>query len=212
MDLLNSISKIPQRHLIIYLLILGIIPFFVAIYFFSSELEEVDYVDNYLEDLQDQAQRVQNRQAANIAIREKYKGADHFYIDKNLETLQFLEPELEGLEKLTKNPNYIEDDQIRKRLAFLKGKQNRLSFSESNVQTTPFFKEVTETLLHPVEVNLSNLKKILALVEGREIGPFKAPIGRPQLLIVDFKIDKKSIRENNEVYDLNMKLIKREFP
>lgn len=212
MDLLGSISKIPQKHLLIYLLILGLAPLLVVFCFFWVDLERVDNVQNYLEDMQDQAERIEKKQAANLATREKYQDADHFYIDKNLETLQFLTPELEGLQRLTQNPNYIEEEQTRKRLNFLSGKQNHLSFSESNVQSSAFFKEVTESLLHPVEVNLLDLKKILVLVEGREIAPYKPASGRPQLLILDFKIDKKNIRENNEVYDLNLKLLKREFP
>lgn len=182
-----------------------------GILFFSS-LEQVDNIELNLENVQDLAERVERKQAANIATHAKYHDADHFYIDKNLETLQLLAPELEELKRLTANPNYIEDEATRKRFDFLNSKQNHLTFSESNVQTTPFFTEVTETLLHPVEVNVSDLKKILALIEGRKIGDFETAPQRPQLQIIDFKLEKKNIRENNEVFDLNMKLLKREFP
>lgn len=212
MDLNDFIAKIPQRHLIWYLLLMGALPFLAVAIFFSSELEQVDNLELYIEDVQHLAERVEKKQAANIATRSKYRGADHFYIDKNLETLKFLQPELEGLQKVTENPNFIEDDWTRKRMAFLSGKQNRLSFSESNVQSTPFYKEVTESLLHPVEVNSSDVQKILALVEGRQIGAFKNAPQMPQLLILDFKLEKKNLREKNEVFDLNMKLLKREFP
>ncbi len=65
--------------------------------------------------------------------------------------------------------------------------------------------------MHPVEVNVSDLKKILTLIEGRKIGEFETGPQKPQLMILDFKLEKKNIRENNEVFDLNMKLLKREF-
>lgn len=212
MDSESLFAKIPQKHLLIYLLILGLVPLICVGFFFFSELDQVDNVETNLESIQDLAERVEKKQAANIATHAKYHEADHFYIDKNLETLQLLEPEFEDLKKLTANPNYIDDDVTNKRFDFLSSKQNHLTFTESNVQTTPFFTEVTESLLHPVEVNVSDLKKILALIEGKEIGEFQTAPQRPQLLILDFKLEKKNIRENNEVFDLNMKLLKREFP
>lgn len=212
MDPVSIFAKIPQKHLLIYLLILGALPLVCVGFFFFSSLEQVDNIELNLENVQDLAERVERKQAANIATHAKYHDADHFYIDKNLETLQLLVPELEELKKLTANPNYIEDDATRKRFDFLNSKQNHLTFSESNVQTTPFFTEVTETLLHPVEVNVSDLKKILALIEGHQIGGFETAPQRPQLQILDFKLEKKNISENNEVFELNMKLLKREFP
>jgi hypothetical protein len=212
MDSESLFAKIPQKQLLIYLLILGVVPLLFVGYFFFSELGQVDTVQENVESIQYIAESVGKKQAANIATHAKYEDADHFYIDKNLETLKFLEPEREDLKKLTVNPNYIDDEATNKRLEFLSGKQNNLTFTESNVQSTPFFTEVTETLLHPVEINVSDLKKILTLIEGKEIGEFKTAPQRPQLQILDLKLEKKNIRENNEVFDLNMKLLKREFP
>lgn len=212
MDSESLFAKIPQKHLLIYLLIAGLIPLLVVAFFFFSELDRIDSIAQNLENVQDTAEKVGRKQAANIATQTKYRDSDHFYIDKNLETLHFLETELDELKKLTTNPNYIEDEATRKRYDFLNSKQNQLTFTESNVQTTPFFTEVTETLLHPVEVNVSDLKKILSIIEGKEIDGFKPPPQRPQLQILELKLDKKTIRENNEVFDLNMKVLKREFP
>ena len=79
------------------------------------------------------------------------------------------------------------------------------------MQSTPLFQEVTETLVHPIEVNLDDLTNLLAKIEGKEIGPYTPGPGRPQLLILDFKIEKKSITDKKEVYQLNLKLLKREF-
>lgn len=212
MDSESLFAKISQKHLLISLLILGMLPFICLAFFFFSRLDHIDKAQENLANVQDLAERVEKKQAANIATHTKYHNADHFYIDKNLETLQFLKPELEELQKLTANPNYIEDEVTRKRLEFLTGKQNHLVFTESHVQTTPFFVEMIETLVHPVEINVADLKNILALIEGRPIGEFQTALQRPQLQILDFKLEKKTIREGNEVFDLNMKLLKREFP
>lgn len=212
MDLLNSLKKIPQGRLLVYLTLVGMLPLLGTAFFFWSDLDYINSFEYQLETVEELAMRVERKQISNIATLNLYRNADHFYIDKQLETLDFLEPELESLKKTVENPHFIEDEPTKKRLSFLTGKQNHLTFSESNVQSTPYFQEVTETLLHPVEINLLDLQKILTAVEGRELGPFKSSEGRPQLLILDFKLEKKNIREENQVFELNMKLLKREYP
>ncbi|MBA3603598.1 MAG: hypothetical protein H0W50_08155 [Parachlamydiaceae bacterium] len=212
MDLFNSIKKIPQGQLLGCLVLIGLLPVLVTAYLFWSDLDYINSFEYNLENVEELAMRVEKKQISNKATLNEHRNADHFYIDKQLETLTFLEPEVESLKKTAENPHFIEDEPTRKRLNFLTGKQNHLTFSESNVQSTPFFQEVTETLLYPVEINLQDLQKILTVVEGRDLGVFKTPDGRPQLLILDFKIEKKNIREENQVFDLNMKLLKREYP
>jgi hypothetical protein len=212
MDLSNLLKKIPLNRLIIYLVCLGLLPLGIVFLFFLSDLDQINSLEYALQDVQEQALRVERKQSTNIATRNLYVSADHFYIDKELETLRFLEPEIEELKKIVENPNYIEDEQTRKRLEFLTSKQNQLTYSESNVQSNPFFQEVTETSLHPVEINTEDLKKILTLIEGREINENKVPANKPQLIFLEFKLDKKNIRENSQVYELNTKLLKREFP
>lgn len=146
-----------------------------------------------------------------MIVREHFRGADHFYIDKHLETLSFLESEAETLQKLVNNKYFAGDENVKKRLEFILGPSNDLLFSEGNVQSYPFFQETISSLVHPVEVNLEDLKEILALVEGSQIGPYKPGPNRPQLIIIDFKLDRKEATEKNEVFLLNMKLLKREY-
>jgi hypothetical protein len=212
MDLLSHLKNIPQNRLLMYLIALGLIPLCLVFFFFWSDLEKISNLEYSLESVHDMALKVERKQAENIATRNYYQGADHFYIDKELETLKFLQPEIEGLGKVVENPNFIEDDLTRKRLEFLTSKQNQLTFSETNVQTSPSFQEVTESSLHPVEVDLNDLKKILTLVEGREVDGNIVPPNKPQLIFLEFKLEKKSVRDNSQVFELNTKLLKREFP
>jgi hypothetical protein len=211
MNLSTLFNSIPINRLLIYLMIIGLIPLFVAMFFFFSSLEELNDIHIRIRNLHAAAMLKEKKQAANKATKEHFKDADHFYIDKNLESLRFLQPEIANLQGITTNPNFTEDEVVRKRLEFLTGPQNRLSFSEGNVQTTPYFQEVTESLVHPVEVDASDLKQILTLIEDVEIGEYQAIPGRPQLIVLDFKLDKKPNGLNNEVFGLNMKLLKREF-
>lgn len=163
-------------------------------------------------DMRDMAFIRDRKQAVNMSVRAHFRDADHFYIDKYLETLTFLEPEIEGLQKLLTNKNLADDEQIKKRLEHLTGPGNSMVFSEGVVQSSPIFQETTETLVHPVEINGADLQKVLAKIEGTQIGSFSPAAHRPQLLILDFKLDRKSVNEKNEVFLLNLKLLKREFP
>lgn len=109
------------------------------------------------------------------------------------------------------NKNYPDDENIKKRLEFLQSGGNTLVFSEGVVQSNPFFQEVLETLVHPVEVDADDIREILAKIEGIPIRNYAPGPNRPQLIVLEFKIDKKQMSEKNEIYLLNMKLLKREF-
>lgn len=211
MDLLNALNTIPKTRLLLYAIIVGLLPLVLVMVLFFSSLDRVDRLSLNLQSLEEHALRVQRKQSTNMTTRNYYRDANRFYIDTTLETLQFLQPEIDSLTKIVQDPNFIEEETTRRRLNFLTSKQNRLAFAESNVQTTPYFQEVTETLLFPVEMNLSDLLNVLSLIEGREIDSFKPAPGRPQLIILDFKLEKKAIRDNNEVLVVNLKLLKRDY-
>lgn len=194
-----------------YVMVLGLIPLLFAAFFFISELNTLEDLSNSISQVRQNAYLREKKQAINNAVRNHYKDADHFYIDKNLETMTFLEPEVESLKKISSNKNFPEDENIKKRLDLLTGTGNSLMFAEGVVLSNPIFQETTETLVHPVEVNVSDLKHILAKIEGVPMDGYTPGPNRPQLIIIDFKLDKKSASDKNEVFVLNMKLLKREF-
>jgi hypothetical protein len=205
------LQKIPKQKLLILIVFCGLLPFMFSLLNFNLKKNSLDELNSSLEETKHLAYIREKKQAINMALRNHNKDADHFYIDKHLETLTFLEPEIDHLHKLVNNPNFAEDEVVKKRLEFLTGPANSMIFSEGVVQSHPLFQETTETLVHPVEVNNSNIQQILSHVEGIEIGAFSPPSHNPQLIILDFKLDKKSLNEKNDVFLLNMKLLKREF-
>lgn len=204
-------SSIPQKRLLLYLMLAGLVPIAFAWLTLSSQLDSAAELENSLLRIQSQAYSLESKQSTNMAVRQHYRDADHFYIDKNLESLTLLEPEIESLRNMTTNPNFNDDENIKRRLETLSGPGNRLSFAEGVVQSSPVFQEVTETVVHSVEINVNDLRHILCLVEGIAIGNCTPPPNRPQLIVLDFKIDKKNVTEKNETYLLNLKLLKREF-
>lgn len=204
-------KNIPKTRLLLYGMLAGLLPFIFVLIGYYSEKSDVENLHSAIEDMQQTALTRERKQATNMSIRNHYKDADHFYIDKHIETLTFLEPEVESLQKLVSNKNFAGDELAKKRLEQLTGTANTMVFSEGIVQSTPTFQEVTETLVHPVEVNTSDLQKILARIDGVPIGPYTPGPNRPQLIILDFKLDRKNVTDKSEVFTLNLKLLKREF-
>lgn len=192
-------------------MIFCLLPSLLAALWVWSELSVVEGVRDQLENVKEHAFLKEKRQSSNQNLSTYYKDADHFYIDKQLETLTFLDPEVEALQKLTSRKNIPEDETVRRRLEKLTGPENALSFTEGVVQNYGAFQETTETLSHPVEVSINDLYKILSRVEGVSINGEPIPEGRPQLIILDFRLNKKKSLDQNEVFQLNMKLLKREF-
>jgi len=204
------LSQIPLNRLLLYVVLLGLLLPALSLLYFFSQKRGLESLHNNIQMVHLLASTRERKQAVNIAVRNNFRDADHFYIDKNLETLSFLDPEIEGLQKVLSNKNFPDDENIKKRLEFLTSPANNMVFTEGVVQSTPQFQEVTESLVHPVEVNEDDLKNVLARIEGTTIGSTAPGPNRPQLIILDFKIEKKSILEN-QIYLLNLKLLKREF-
>jgi len=199
-------KNLPVNRLFLYAILIGLIPFLVVMIFFFSEKGELEEIQEKLENIKSQAFLKEKKQAINLAVRQHFSDVDHFYIDKCLETLVFLEPEIELLQKTVQDKNFADDEIIKRRLEYLTSSSNSMIFAEGVIQAFPLFQEIPETLVHPVEVNLADLQKILSRIEGVKVGPFE-----PCPLVTEFKLDKKKLSEKNEVYLLNLKLLKREF-
>lgn len=208
---MKMLKSIPLQRSVLYLLCAGLLPLVFVFFMFLSQKNDLEELKTSLENIESQAFIKEKKQALNLAVRQHFREADHFYIDKHLETLTFLEPEIEQLQKIVQDKNFADDDRIKKRLEFLTSDANSLVFSEGVVQTFPYFQETTETLVHPVEVGPKDIQNILARIEGVKIGEYAPGPFRPQLMITEFKLDKKKVNDNNEVFLLNLKLIKREF-
>lgn len=205
------LKNIPISRAILYLLLIGSLPLFFVFFLFIAQKNELRDVENTIENIQYQALSKERKQALNAIVCQHFRDSDHFYIDKHLETIVLLEPEIEQLQKIQEDKNFTDDERIKKRADFLTGEGNALVFSEGVVQSFPLFNETIETLVHSVEVNENDIKKILSRIEGIQIGEHAPTPNSPQLLVTEFKLDKKKINDKNEVYLLNLKLIKREF-
>jgi hypothetical protein len=204
-------EKISQNRLVIYLMLFGLIPFFLVVFSYLSDRSELDALEQQLDATHYSLLSQQQKQSLNNRVRAHFRDADHFYIDKHLETLTFLESEIEALQQIVSHNAVAGNPRVEERLEFLLSPANCLAFTESAVLSYDNFQEMIETAIHTVEVNTEDLQKILSRIEGTKIGPYTAPTGKPQLIITDFRLERKKTLNQNEVFLLYVKLLKREF-
>lgn len=202
-------STIPKSRLILYMMILGILPIALSLFNFYSKNKGLSSLVNIMHEIQETSLLRESKQATNLAVRDHYINADHFYIDKYIESIPLLSHEMAILKKISEQNHIVEEESVKKRLEYL-ANTNKINLTEGAVETFPYFTETTETLLQSIEADTSDLENILAKVEGVKIGEFAPGPNRPQLIFTDFKFEKKSQGEN-EIFLLNMKLLKREF-
>ncbi len=202
---------IPFSRQLYYVLIALLIPVVVAFSNFYIKKNSLNELKDQLAFIEQRALNQSSKQAQNIQVREHFRDADHYYLDKYIESLTFLEPEIESLNKMVTSKNFAGDDAIKKRLDFLTGTENRPIFHETKVESYAFFQETERTLQKPIQINSEDLKKLLSRIEGMKIGSYEPAPGRPQMIILDFRLDKQASLEGNEVFQLNLKLLTREY-
>lgn len=137
------------------------------------------------------------------------KSADRDYVEKELESLKVLTPEIKKLKALLhSDPN---NASLKERLGFLESGQNTLHFREQNFQRVGNFQEVDVIQDHPVEMNRDDLKALIARIENKAIGSFSPGKNPPSILIKKFELFKKPMSSNEETYLVNLELTKHEI-
>ncbi len=192
-----------------FLLILIPLPSFYFLFNYSLTLDRLIALDEQLENIHARKNQVEAVQKREHSALSSLAQSDPFYIDKHLETLIFLEPEIKKIESLFADTQV--DETIQKRLHFLKN-TNRFLLAEDKIRSKEKLREVFEKQQQPVEIDEEDLKKLLALIEGVTIWPYGPKEGRPQIIIQDFSLSKKQHRAQDHVFVVNMNLIKRENP
>ena len=183
---------------------------------FAASLLLFCWENNKVEELGERVLFAQNKvQTQNISkSKEKrslslIKSSRPSYLQESLESLPLLKRERQKWKIHT--AQVAPSEKIKKRMAFLEDGSNQLAFSQGKAKKTSLFLETPLKQKGAVEINEEDLKAILCLVEGVEIGPYTPKLGAPQLLITSFSLEKKPAEETGERnYILHMDLIKRE--
>lgn len=141
----------------------------------------------------------------------RYSNADPYFLDRQIESLSFLQKEREQIESLLNHPALSQKQTLQDRLRFLAGDRNRLTFAEENIRSSPQIKETEEKQRHPVQMDGSDLARLCALIEDIPVGSFRPLPRMPQLLFLDFRMKKIQTPFHSEIYELEAELLKREW-
>ena len=168
----------------------------------------VFYAWQNLSKLQDRAlylkqkqQWMLKRQAKEQKLLNQMRNADHDYVEKEIQSLEFLTPEIQKLHSLSlSNPIYA------KRLRSLTGAENRLSFKEQNFQHLDHFREVELVQKTPVEMNKEDLEKVLERVETPQKN-----LNPPNLCVKKLELQKKQDPTGEETFLVQLEILKREI-
>lgn len=152
---------------------------------------------------------LQQRVTAEDKLQNQLKIADRDFVEKQLESLQFLAPEMQKLQAvlLSQPEHHVSIE----RLNFLQADKNRLRFNHLQGGRSDHFQEVELIAEHPVEMNQEDLKLLLARIENIQIGETKPGNNPPDLWIKKFELIKKPLASNEETYRVHLELIKREL-
>lgn len=184
------------------------IPFFLFLFHFLFGMQKLGQLEEEMERIHRTAARLEETKRSEDALLSSLKNPDPHYLDKHVETLTFLVPETKKLESFfQENPD---QEELYKRIAFLRDGGNRLTFAEEQIRSNETFREIEERQQTPVEMNEEDLKRLLCLIEGATIWPYGPKEGRPQLIIKDFTLSKKELPSQEKVYVVSIQLIKRE--
>ncbi|MCB1107571.1 MAG: hypothetical protein KDK76_05710 [Chlamydiia bacterium] len=185
-----------------------LVPTFILLFSISQKKERFKEIKEEVSCLDVRMERVKELHKDQYAFFKAYGKNDHFFLDHEIESMELLKPEIEALRLVMNSPPFESCDNIKKRLEFLTKGGNRFVFSEGSRRVKNRIEEVELFQKRPVEINAHDLRKILTVVEGVKIGEEKPPLGRPQLIVRRFHLNKKKLAER-ETYLLEMQLIKR---
>ncbi len=141
----------------------------------------------------------------------RYTHADPFFLDRQIESLVFLQKERSIIQSMVHHPALSNKRALQERLDFLRSNANRLAFTEENIRSSSKIKETDEKQRHPVQMDESDLKKLLTLLEDIPVGENEPALKMPQILIRDMKIKKIETPLHSENYEVEMELLKREW-
>ena len=208
---INYLNSFISSNLKFWILIpLAAFPLLLSFCFLYMHWQEIITLEERVDDLASIAAKSLKKRSLKFMTLKKYSNSNPYYLNHYLEPLLFCENEIHLLNRLSYHPAFSKNEDIKERLLFLRD-ENNMKFAEESTNSTSLLKETEEHLCSPIQIDTNDLKKILSLIEGRQINEHIPPKNSPQLFIKSFSLTKKPTISSNEIFSLEMQLIKREF-
>jgi len=192
-----------------FLLLLSVGPVCVGVFLFM-EKQSVDLLWEQLEIGKMKAKTAIDRKERKERFTQRHLESDPYFLNKELESLSFLEEEKINLKKWLNHPGISRKDRIAQRVRFLENGENKLVFQEEEIRLSKLYKETVEKQKSPIEIDANDLKKLLSLIE--DLPSENLPLTRrPQLIISEFSMHKKTTPFDGQAIEVKLDLFKREF-
>jgi len=200
----NSMVLLKKRFTLqfVFLFLLPIC-LMCTLYFFIYQKQIL--VEKQIARLEKKTQKLCQMQLKKERYHQKYANCDSNYISHHVEPLKFLSSDVEKLSQI-KGINY---SPLQKRLEFLKGGENKLTFIEKEQRKSNFYSEVELISEHSVDVNYNDIRKLITLIEGVKIGELVPNIHRPELFIKKIHLIKKDKSDENKAFTMDLELLQR---
>jgi|GEM_PF-6256987 len=191
-----------KKRFLIYAALLALLPFFLVASSYVKKKSAWERVQSHIQKVQLLHDSKQKRQSINCLVRQEFGKSDPLLLGE-LCSQTFLNKEKEALKRLFASRSFTGNEAAEKRYAFITASENQFDFVEGNTQDAEGVLECELSLLHPVEIDTSDIKKLLNQIEERSSGP--------HLFFTDWKLTRKETGLGSEVYELNLKMLKREY-
>ncbi len=191
-----------KKRFLIYAALLALLPVFLVASSYIKKKNAWARVESHVQKVQLLHDSKQKRQSINSLVRQAFEKSDSLLLGE-LRNQTFLNKEREALNRLFSSRSFTGNEAAEKRYAFITGNDNQFDFVEGNTQDSEGVLECELSLLHPVEIDTSDMKKLLNQIEERSSGP--------HLFFTDWKLTRKETGLGSEVYELNLKMLKREY-
>lgn len=200
---------LKMRPMFFFLLL--VLPLIGAIFFLSLKSTSIQCLKERFQAALRKETLANERKQRRESFLTRYSNVTPYFLDQKIESLSLLEAERQKLISLLKHPAFPKSSAIQERLKFLE--ENRLTFSEEKIISTPIYHETEESLRNSAQIDEIDLKQMLANIEDRQIEHYKPDknLRRPQILIKNLRLKKQETPLSQEVFEIEMDLLKREF-
>jgi hypothetical protein len=187
---------------------IGLLPILISAYLHHYFFNELKNYRQKIDELRWRSQKLSCVEKRKDSYFKKFENANPYYLDQEIEPFVFLMEEKMYLENALKFRAFEHCRQMKDRLHFLT-EENYLRFKEEKRSVRNNIEETLQKQIHPIEVNLEDLEKILSGIEGVALGDkIQNQSQRPQMLIENLQLEKTP---NGKNYFLNLAIIKRDI-
>ncbi len=176
--------------------LLSLLPLALVLFFLHIRYDALQETSRTVSDIEREQRIIARIAAQKQQILSRLQDSKPDYLTAESETLSLAQPQIRRLQIAGMHQ------------ALDAFRSNRLQWKEESERSAFGFKETDFKLARPVFMNGDDLKKFLVFIEGVSIDPYIAKEKRPQLVIRDFELARKTIG-SEEVYEIDLHLTQR---